>query len=134
MTIAAAAVLSACATAPSPQDGPPVAGWPGATPVPPDEPPPVTPAPDARLVRRRAEPLNGRGYAQLGLSGANKPNGMEYRLRQQVPSGRPAYVKAEMDGLQLFIANHTPEGWMAFYRGPLGGAPNGANVAYVYTI
>jgi len=130
ITIAAAAVLAACTTAPPPQDGPPVAGWPGATPVPPDEPPPVMPAPDARLVRRRAEPLNGRGYAQLGLSGANKPNGMEYRLRQEVPSTRPAYVEAELDGLQLFIADRTPEGWMAFYRGPLGGGQNGANVGY----
>jgi hypothetical protein len=133
----AAVVLAACTAAPAPAPSspagpvaqPPVAGWPGGTLVPPDL-PPETSAPDARLVRRRAEPLNGRGYAQLGLTGANKPNGLEYRLRQEVPSRRPAHVKAELDGLQLFIADSTADGWMAFYRGPLGGGPNGANVAY----
>ncbi|HYW13857.1 MAG TPA: hypothetical protein VE871_17980 [Longimicrobium sp.] len=141
MTIAAAAVLAACTANPAPQDAPsappgptpattpPVAGSPGGTMAPPRRPPEM-PAPDARLVRLRAEPLNGRGYAQLGLSGANKPNGLEYRLRQEVPSERPAYLKAELDGLQLFIADSTADGWMGFYRGPLGGGPNSGNVAY----
>lgn len=135
MTIAAAAVLAACTANPAPRETPapdntpPVAGFPGTSGGPPSL-PPETPAPDARLVRLRAEPLNGRGYAQLGLSGANKPNGLEYRLRQEVPSRRPAYVRAELDGLQLFIADSTADGWMAFYRGPLGGAPNSGNVAY----
>jgi hypothetical protein len=138
MTIAAAAALGACTTNPAPVAtppastppvSPPAAGGTVFTPVPP-RPPVETPARAARLVRRRVEPLNGRGYGQLRLSGANKPNGMEYRLRQQVPARRPAYVAAELDGLQLFIADSTPEGWMAFYRGPLGGGPNGANVAY----
>lgn len=130
-----AAMLAACTANPAPRETPsapvtpPVAGGPG-TPGTPPALPPQTPAPDARLVRLRAEPLNGRGYAQLGLSGANKPNGLEYRLRQQAPAQRPAYVAAELDGLQLFIADSTPDGWMAFYRGPLGGAPNSANVAY----
>lgn len=136
MTIAAAAVLAACTANPAPRETPsappatpPVAGSPGTSGGPPEL-PPQTPAPDARLVRLRAEPLNGRGYAQLGLSGATKPNGLEYRLRQEVPSRRPAYVRAELDGLQLFIADSTADGWMALYRGPLGGGPNGANVAY----
>lgn len=130
MTIAAAGVLAACTAAPAPQDTPaPLPGGPVAQPAPPAQ-PPETPAPAARLVRRRAEPLNGRGYAQLGLTGANKPNGLEYRLRQEVPSRRPAYVAGELDGLQLFIADSTADGWMAFYRGPLGGAPNSGNVAY----
>ena len=135
MTIAAAAVLAGCTANPAPRETPsapatpPAAGFPGTSGGPPEL-PPETPAPDARLVRLRAEPLNGRGYVQLGLSGANKPNGLEYRLRQAVPSRRPAYVAAELDGLQLFIADSTADGWMAFYRGPLGGAPNGGNVAY----
>jgi hypothetical protein len=139
MSLAAAAALAACT--PPPQSDP--------TPVPPAEPaqptptpqppvfqpvpprPPVeTPAPASRLVQRRVEPLNGRGYRQLGLSGANKPNGLEYRLRQEVPTRRPAYVARELDGLQLFIADSTADGWMAFYRGPLGSAPVGQNVGY----
>lgn len=124
--IAAAAVLAACTA--TPQQGPaptptPPTG-PGAQPVPPAD----RPTPDARLVRRRAEPLND--YAQLGLTGVNKPNGMVDRIRQDVPSRRPAYVQTELDGLQLFIADNTADGWMAFYREPLAGAPNGANVAH----
>lgn len=135
LTIPAAALLAACTAAPAPVDAPPpsepastqppVASVPAAP-----APRPEAPAPDARLVRRRAEPLNGRGYAALGLSGANKPNGLEYRVRQEVPADRPAYVRAELEGLQLFIADRTPDGWLAFYRGPLGGAANGGNVAY----
>lgn len=134
--IVAAVLLAACTAAPAPVDRP----VPGAPAQPPASEPPAPPAvhslgaepaaPDARLVRRRAEPLNGRGYAALGLTGANKPNGLEYRLRQSVPADRPAYVRAELDGLQLFIADRTADGWLAFYRGPLGGAPDGGNVAY----
>ncbi|HEX6038054.1 hypothetical protein [Longimicrobium sp.] len=130
LAIAAVALLAACTTnppvaAPTHAPEPPVTSTPAATPTRPE-----TPAPDARLVRRRAEPLNGRGYAALGLTGANKPNGLEYRIRQEVPADRPAYVRAELEGLQLFIADRTADGWLAFYRGPLGGAPNGGNVAY----
>jgi hypothetical protein len=80
---AAALVLAVgCTAAPAPVDTPPASPPPVASsPAPPSAPRPEAPAPDARLVRRRAEPLGGRGYAQLGLTGANKPNGMEYRLR-----------------------------------------------------
>lgn len=137
ITVAAAAVLAACTAAPAPQDGPspraqPSPGGPIAQPAAPSAPAPGAepPAHNARLVRRRAEPLNGRGYAQLGLTGANKPNGLEYRLRREVPSNLPSYVKRELDGLQLFVADRTADGWLAFYRGPLGGAPNSANVGY----
>jgi hypothetical protein len=98
-------------------------------PVPP-RPPVETPARPARLVPRRTEALDGRGYAQLGLSGANKPNGLEYRMRESIPARRPAYLWTELDGLRLFIADSTADGWMAFYRGPLAGGPNGANVDY----
>jgi hypothetical protein len=137
MTIAAVAALAACTPNPAPAAAPPAgpaptlpsAEGPVFQPVPP-RPPVETPARAARLVRRRVEPLGGRGYRQLGLTGANKPNGMEYRLRQEVPARRPAYVAAELDGLRLFIADSTAEGWTAFYRGPLGGGPNGANVGY----
>lgn len=119
------ALLAACTANPAPGDAPSTDGS-----TPPAARGRAAPAPDARLVRRRVEPLDGRGYAALGLSGANKPNGMEYRLRQEVPADRPAYVPAELDGLGLFIAEETADGWLAFYRGPLGGAPDGGNVAY----
>ena len=128
MAIAAAAVLAACSANPVPPRTPPISGWPVETP--PVERTAEAPAPDARLVLRRSEPLNGRGYAALGLTGANKPNGMEYRLRQSVPAGTPAYVPRSRDGLDLFIADSTADGWLAFYRGPLGGGPDGANVGY----
>lgn len=124
--IATAAMLAACTPAPAPVAAP----QPGVPDAMPSITRPETPAPDARLVRRRAEPLNGRDLRALGLTGANKPNGMEYRLRQEVPANRPAYVTGELDGLQLFIADRTADGWLAFYRGPLGGAPNDGNVAY----
>jgi hypothetical protein len=138
MTIAATALLAACTAAPVPESvpapadesAPVIPSGPPATPAPPAGLWVEAPAADARLVRRRVEPLNGRGYAELGLTGANKPNGLEYRLRREVPEQRPVYVKPEMDGMQLFIADRTPDGWLAFYRGPLGGAPNDANVAY----
>lgn len=134
-TLGAAAMLLAgsCTPAPAPIDTTPAPNPPGpivTAPPAPSAPRPETPAPDARLVRRRVEPLAGRGYAQLGLSGSTKPNGMEYRLREEVPSARPAFVQGEMDGLRLFIAEGTDDGWLAFYRGPLGGAPDGGNVAY----
>lgn len=58
-------------------------------------------------------------YLRLGLSGVNKPEGPEYRLRRSVPSQTPLHVPREMEGLVLFIAEPTPEGWFAFYREPL---------------
>lgn len=119
---------AACSAAPAPVDTPPAP--PGPIVVPPAPARPESPAPDARLVRRRVEPRNDRGYAQLGLTGANKPNGIEYRIRQQVPADRPAFVQTELDGLRLFVADRTADGWLAFYRGPLGGSPDGTNVAY----
>jgi len=132
MMMIAAGAFGACTASPVPPSAPPAAPAPEAPvvqPVPPKL-PVETPAPAARLVRRRTEPLNGRGYGQLGLTGANKPNGMEYRLREAVPAHRPAYLRTELDGLRLFIADSTADGWMAFYRGPLEGGPDGANVRY----
>lgn len=58
-------------------------------------------------------------YRLLGLSGANKPNGMEYRLRHSIPPETPVSIPRDLDGLELFIADPTPEGWLAFYREPL---------------
>jgi hypothetical protein len=83
---------------------------------------------ELRLVKR--EPLRGRSLDELGLSGENKPNGPGERLRRAVPRETPARVPRELDGLQLFVADSTPEGWLAFYRGPLELRPGSANAAF----
>jgi hypothetical protein len=56
----------------------------------------------------------------FGLSGANKPNGRMYRLRQAIPDRAPDYVAREMDGLELYVADPAADGWLAFYRGAPG--------------
>jgi hypothetical protein len=68
-----------------------------------------------------SRPLPGT-FSALGLSGRNKPNGLEYRLRQSVPDDVPDFVPLRQGGLELWIADPTREGWMAFYRTPLGEA------------
>ncbi|HEX7239621.1 MAG TPA: hypothetical protein VF263_05120 [Longimicrobiaceae bacterium] len=81
-----------------------------------------------RLLSR--EPLGGRRPAALGLTGANKPNGVEYRLRVSVPEETPAALPRTLDGLQLTVADPVPEGWLAFYRGPLTPGPRGENARF----
>jgi hypothetical protein len=62
------------------------------------------------------EPLRGRGsYVALGLTGVNKPNGLEYRLRNGIPEKLPEYVPRLLDGLPIHVADATPEGWLALY-------------------
>ncbi len=70
--------------------------------------------PGLEVISREA--LRGRdSYAELGLTGANKPNGLQYRLRAHVPANLPAYVPRTMEGLPLQLAEATPEGWLALY-------------------
>jgi hypothetical protein len=127
----AAAGLAACAGSrtPDPTVEPVPATIGPSLPVPSSAVPEAS-APDARLAARGWEPLDGRGYAALGLTGANKPNGLPYRLRQDVPAATPAYVPRTQEGLELYVAERSADGWMAFYRGPLAGNPDGMNVAY----
>lgn len=56
----------------------------------------------------------------FALTGANKPNGRMYRLRESVPDKTPEYVARQVDGLGLSIAEATSDGWLAFYRSPPG--------------
>lgn len=71
------------------------------------------------------------GYAALGLSGANKPNGMEQRLRRSVPPETPAWMPRSLDGLKLWIADAAPEGrWLGFFRGPLELRPDAENARF----
>lgn len=72
----------------------------------------------------------GDEYRALGLSGVNKPNGMEYRLRRSVPAETPAWVPRQREGLELWIADPVPEGWLAFWRGPLELQPGSANARF----
>ena len=120
---AAVLALSACAPAVDPQPRP---NGPAAAPTAPED----APAPPARLVKVRESARGGDSFAALGLTGANKPNGLPYRLRQDVPQGVPAQVPREMDGLELWIAERTGDGWMAFYRGPLAGNADQTNVGF----
>jgi hypothetical protein len=61
----------------------------------------------------------GSREAGLALStGVNKPNGFEYRYRQSVPPGVPGYVPRTRGAEQLWIADSTRAGWLAFYRTP----------------
>ncbi len=114
----AEAPASAAAPAPAPaRTAPPAAGR-----------APADTLAELRLVKR--EPLRGRSLDELGLSGGNKPNGPGERLRRGVPLETPAHVPRELDGLELFVADSTPEGWLAFYRGPLEMRPGSANAAF----
>jgi len=73
-----------------------------------------------RLISRRAVGSLDE-YPALGLTGANKPNGRQYRLRRSVPDKTPEWIPRAEDGLELFVADPVADGWLAFYRGPLGG-------------
>lgn len=110
----------ACAPAPAPQapsSGPgtppsaPVAGGGTASAG-------ETPAPPVRLVLVSRTRIAQASPQALGLTGANKPNGWEQRLRQGT-AGAPRWVPRSQSGLPLFIADSTPDGWLAFYRTPL---------------
>lgn len=56
-----------------------------------------------------------------GLTGANKPDGLSLRFRRYVPPNLPSFVPLKYNNLPLFIADETPEGWLAFYKGDCGG-------------
>lgn len=92
--------------------------------------PPGTPAPQTRteLQLVRSGPRDGAGPRALGLTGVNKPNGIDQRYRQYVHPQLPAAVPREVEAMQLFIADATAEGWLAFYKGPLPEMP--ANARY----
>ncbi|MBB4636320.1 hypothetical protein FHS01_002338 [Longimicrobium terrae] len=136
-----AGMMAACAaSAPPPEQGPaPVAEVPplvveepSVQPSPPAAPPLVElrPAPPAELRSLGSEPIGERDLAALGLTGREKPNGLEYRLRQSVPANLPAYVPRLLDGLELYIADPAEGGWMAFYRDPLSMAEDGPNARF----
>jgi hypothetical protein len=56
----------------------------------------------------------------VGLTGANRQNGRNYRFRESFPHDLPEYVEREVDYLPLAIADSTADGWLAFYRSPPG--------------
>lgn len=69
-------------------------------------------------------------FEALGLTGTNKPNGIQYRLRQSVPASTPDYVPRSRDGLELWISEAVEGGWLAFYRERLGSYPGSLNSRY----
>jgi hypothetical protein len=76
------------------------------------------PAPLPALVPASSRPLPDR-FGSLGLSGSNKPNGPEYRLRQSVPDDTPPFVPRRIGSQILWIADPVSEGWLALYRTPM---------------
>lgn len=133
-------MLAACAaSAPPPERGPAVAEVPPPVEAPQTTPPPSTPvtplaqlspAPPAVLRTLGSEPIGERGLAALGLSGREKPHGLEFRLRQSVPAELPAYVPRSLDGMELYIADPAEGGWVAFYRDPLSVGKLGPNARF----
>lgn len=77
----------------------------------------ASPPPQLRLLVSYSLP--GDTYRALGLTGANKPNGLEYRFRQDVPATTPTFVARRLGDLQLHIAESTADGWLALYKGPI---------------
>ncbi|HMB89679.1 MAG TPA: hypothetical protein VKP65_02455, partial [Rhodothermales bacterium] len=54
------------------------------------------------------------------LTGRNKPEGIALRFRKEVPLNTPGDVRREYDGLELFIAEATEDGWLELYKGRCG--------------
>lgn len=110
---------------------------PAPSPAMPTPPPPRPPALPDRLAPRAALELVSRtavadpSYRALGLTGENKPNGLEFRLRRSIPAHTPAWVPRMRGPLELFIADQTPDGWLAFYRTPLAQMRGAANPRFV---
>lgn len=131
-------MAAACAASdPPPERGPaPVAQVPPAqapqTTTPSASVPPVvlSPAPPAVLRALGSEPVGERSLAALGLTGREKPNGLEYRMRQSVPAALPSYVPRSLDGMELYIADPAEGGWVAFYRDPLSAGRLGPNARF----
>lgn len=121
-------VVAACvactpppAAAPSPSGG---------TPPIPSPTQPIAPdrvAPRATLERVSRTPVSNPTFRSLGLTGEHKPNGLQYRLRQSVPANTPPWVSRTRDGMELFIAEETPDGWLGLYRTPLAQMRGGRN-------
>lgn len=54
------------------------------------------------------------------LTGVNKPGDLALRYRKVVPPETPSYVPRRRNDMDLFIADPTPDGWLAFYKGACG--------------
>lgn len=115
-------VVAACVACTPPAATPTPSGGTPPTPAPALPPAPATPdrvAPRAALELVSRTAVNSPTFRSLGLTGENKPNGLQYRLRQSVPANTPPWVSRTRDGMELFIADETPDGWLALYRTPL---------------
>lgn len=70
-----------------------------------------------RLISQRRK--TAEDYASMGVSGDNKPNAVFQRLRMGYVGTLPPYVPPQLDGLDMMLADSTPDGWLALYRTPL---------------
>lgn len=101
------------------------------------EPPPRPAGPEAPdgAVLVLIDSIEGqRSARELGLSGHNKPNGIQYRLRESVPGDTPEFIPRSMGDLTLWVADRVDDGWLAFYREPLGSNPGSLNSRYHATL
>lgn len=107
-------LLAACQPSP---DAPAPAEEPSA---PAQEPPP---APPEEVVLRQVDKQSmDEPYGLPAITGVNKPGDYTLRYRRHVPQGTPSYVPRQQDSLDLFIADSTGTGWLAFYKGQCGTA------------
>lgn len=87
------------------------------------EPEPVTDTPyaaESALALRDVYPRRSASALPRSLTGENKPGGVSLRFRRIVPENTPRYVPRDFEDLPLFIADETPDGWLAFYKGDCG--------------
>lgn len=100
---------------------PPVATSPVVRPSPPTAPAAADSVALRQLSRRTVTTSGGLSvYERIGVTGANKPQGPEGRMRRSIPDDLPPFIFRDADGLELYVADETPDGWLAFYRTPLG--------------
>lgn len=67
-------------------------------------------------IRQSNEAEDADILAEFGLTGINKPNGFQYRLRYFIHPEKPGFIPDTMNGLKLFILDKTGNSWLCFYR------------------
>lgn len=81
------------------------------------------PAPPEEVVLRQVDKQSMEDpFGLPAITGENKRGDYTLRYRHYVPRETPSYVPRQQDGLDLFVADSTEKGWLAFYKGQCGTA------------